>query len=445
MFGFFKSGSEQPAIKNKQQVDSTYKQLRYQILFSLYIGYAGYYFTRKSFNYVMPALINDFGLDISDIGFIGTLFYVVYGFSKFFSGFIADNANPRYFMGVGLIITDVINIFCGLSDSIFVFFSLWILNAVFQGWGFPSCSQLLTTWYSRTERGLWWSIWNTAHNVGNASLSILVGFLTLHYGWREGMIVPGIIGVFIGVYLCLRLKDKPTSLGLPSIGRWRNDKLELSQELHGQGLSYRDIVKKYVFANKYIWLLALSYILIYIVRIGINDWGNLYLTEQHGYDLMTANSILALFEVGGFVGSLVAGKGADSLFHGNRIPMTLLFSIGVFFSVSAFWVIPKEIYILQAGCFFAIGFFVCGPQMLICMAAAECSHKHSPGASTGFISLFAYVGAAIAGYPLALIVENYHWNGFFTVIATASATIGLVLLPFLKAQLLADKSVAMVE
>ena len=72
--------------------------------------------------------------------------------------------------------------------------------------------------------------------------------------------------------------------------------------------------------------------------------------------------------------------------------------------------------------------------MLIGMAAAECSHKNSAGAATGFVGLFAYMGAALAGYPLALILQQYHWTGFFTVISCASVIIGLLLLPFLQAQ-----------
>ena len=416
--------------KNKD-IDSIYNFWRRNILLNLYIGYAGFYVTRKSFNYVLPALVTEFNFDIQEIGYIGTMFYITYGLSKFFSGLISDNVNPRYFMGFGLIATGIINICCGFATSLTMFSMLWILNAFFQGWGFPSCSQLLTTWYSRSERGFWWSIWNTAHNVGNVTLSILVGYITLHYSWREGLIFPGLIGVIIGVFLCLRLRSKPSSMGLPSVGVWRNDKLEIIQEQHEPNLNYADVIKKYVFANKYIWLLACSYLLIYIVRIGINDWGNIYLTEEYHYDLVTSNSILALFEIGGFIGSLVAGRGTDILFRGNRISMTLLFSIGIFFSVCALWLMPFSSYMLQGITFFSIGFFVCGPQMLICLAAAECSHKKSPGASTGFISLFAYVGAAISGYPLAFIVEKYHWSGFFTVMAVISTTIGLVLLPFL--------------
>ncbi|WP_305403555.1 MFS transporter [Photobacterium leiognathi] len=411
-----------------------YRYWRIHIMVSMYIGYAVFYLTRKNFSYAMPAIITDLGWDKADIGLMGTLFYLTYGISKFISGIVSDRSNPRYFMGLGLIATGIINILFGLSSSIVALSILWVLNAWFQGWGWPACSKLLTTWYSRSERGGWWSVWNTAHNLGGAMIPIIVGYTVLHYGWRYSFFIPGVIAVIVGCLLCWRLRDKPTTMGLPSIGHWRKDYLEIAHENTGKGLSQKQILTRYVLSNKYIWLLGLSYILVYIVRTAINDWGNLYLTEQYGYSLITANSALSLFEIGGFLGSLVAGWGSDKIFSGNRGPMILLFSMGVFLSVAALWLMPIASFALQAVCLFAIGFFVFGPQMLIGMAAAECSHKDSVGAATGFVGLFAYMGAALAGYPLAIITQHFHWTGFFVVISVAAAAIGLLLLPFLKAQ-----------
>ncbi|PSV14005.1 MFS transporter [Photobacterium leiognathi] len=411
-----------------------YRYWRIHIMVSMYIGYAVFYLTRKNFSYAMPAIITDLGWDKADIGLMGTLFYLTYGISKFISGIVSDRSNPRYFMGLGLIATGIINILFGLSSSIVALSILWVLNAWFQGWGWPACSKLLTTWYSRSERGGWWSVWNTAHNLGGAMIPIIVGYTVLHYGWRYSFFIPGVIAVIVGCLLCWRLRDKPTTMGLPSIGHWRKDYLEIAHENTGKDLSQKQILTRYVLSNKYIWLLGLSYILVYIVRTAINDWGNLYLTEQYGYSLITANSALSLFEIGGFLGSLVAGWGSDKIFSGNRGPMILLFSMGIFLSVAALWLMPIASFALQAVCLFAIGFFVFGPQMLIGMAAAECSHKDSVGAATGFVGLFAYMGAALAGYPLAIITQHFHWTGFFVVISVAAAAIGLLLLPFLKAQ-----------
>ncbi|MDP9499961.1 MFS transporter [Bisgaard Taxon 45] len=422
------------SIQHVSQIDRTYRYWRLHLMIAMYVGYAGFYLTRKSLNYAMPALMDDLGIDKNAIGLMATLFYLTYGLSKFVSGLFSDQANPRYIMAIGLLMTGITNILFGLSSSVLMLTSLWIINAWFQGWGWPACSKFLTTWYSRSERGLWWSIWNTAHHVGGALIPLLVGYLTLHYSWRHGFIVAGGLVILIAVFLLWRLPSTPRALGLPSIGQWRNDPLELAQEAEGRDLTWRQILRDYVFYNKYIWLLAMSYALVYLVRTAINDWGNIYLSERYHYDLVTANSALSLFEIGGFVGSLAAGWGSDKLFSSNRGPMALIFAIGIFFSITALWLMPKENVLLQSGLFFCVGFFVFGPQMLIGMAAAECSHKQTAGTATGFVGLFAYLGAALAGYPLALITQTFHWTGFFIVISCCAFAIALLLLPFLTVQ-----------
>ncbi len=135
MWSFLKSRSDAPQVTDQRQIDASYKYWRIQLMCTMYIGYAAFYFTRKSFNFIMPAMLSDLGLTMSDVGILGTLFYITYGCSKFISGMISDRSNPRYFMGLGLIMTGVLNIFFGLSSSLLMLGTLWILNAFFQGWG----------------------------------------------------------------------------------------------------------------------------------------------------------------------------------------------------------------------------------------------------------------------------------------------------------------------
>jgi len=434
MMGFLIS--EQPAkpITDQAQINATYRYWRWHLMVSMYLGYGVFYFTRKSLNFAMPAMLSDLGLEHSDIGFMGTLFYITYGISKFVSGMVSDQSKPRYFMGLGLIATGVINIAFGLSSSLLMFATLWTLNAFFQGWGWPPCAKLLTTWYSRSERGFWWSVWNTCHNLSGALIPITIGFAAMTWGWRYGFILPGVLAIAVGTLLCFRMRDKPTSMGLPSVGEWRNDELEKRHEGEGQGLAFKQILKTYVLGNKYIWLLCSSYLLVYVVRTAINDWGNLYLTERHGFELFSANAAVSMFEIGGFMGSLFGGWGSDKFFRGNRAPMNLIFALGIFVSVAALWLTPLDNFVVLSGCFFAIGFFVFGPQMMIGMAAAECSHKDVAGTATGFVGLFGYLGAALASYPIAIIIEQFSWEGFFSVITLSAASIGLLILPFVKAQ-----------
>jgi OPA family sugar phosphate sensor protein UhpC-like MFS transporter len=193
-------------------------------------------------------------------------------------------------MGIGLIATGVVNILFGFSTSLWAFAVLWALNAFFQGWGSPVCARLLTAWYSRTERGGWWALWNTAHNVGGALIPIVMAATALHYGWRAGMMIAGLLAIVVGVSSAGACATDRRRLACPPIGDWRHDELEIAQQQEGAGLSRKEILTRYVLLNPYIWLLSLCYVLVYVVRAAINnDWGNLYMSETLGVDLVTAN------------------------------------------------------------------------------------------------------------------------------------------------------------
>ena len=402
--------------------DSSYRYWRKRIFFGIYTGYIAYYVTRKSFVYVSPALIQDMGLDKTDIGFIATLFYVTYGASKFVSGILSDHSNPRYFMAAGLVCTGICNILFGLGTSVAFLAMAWTLNAFFQGWGWPPCSKILTSWYSQNERGTWWGVWNTAHNIGGAAAPLLLAWYVDLFGWRHGMMAVSLAAMSATFILLGCVRDRPASMGFPTVGVWRNDEKEIAHEQENAGMAGREILFKYIFGNGRLWGLAMAYILVYLVRIAVADWGSLYLIETHGYTLLQANSVISASEVGGFFGCLVAGWGSDKWLQGNRTMMNLLFSIGIVCTILGVWLLPV-CHLLYLALFFALGFFVYGPQLLIGMAAVECSHKNAAGASNGFVSLFGYLGAALAGYPVAKVMSEYGWPGFFAVLLTCSSLV----------------------
>ncbi len=110
-----------PEIQDEEKVRKDYRYWRIRILYSMFIGYAFYYFTRKSFTFAMPGLIQDLGFDKSELGILGSILSITYGLSKFVSGILGDRTNPRYMMAFGLILTGITNIVLGF---LLLFFSL---------------------------------------------------------------------------------------------------------------------------------------------------------------------------------------------------------------------------------------------------------------------------------------------------------------------------------
>lgn len=426
----FKPAPHISEIENPETVKKEYKYWRIRIFYSMFIGYALYYFTRKSFTFAMPGLIEDLGLTKGNLGLLGSILYITYGISKFASGILSDRSNARYFMAFGLAITGLCNIFFGLSSSLLLLALFWGLNGWFQGFGWPPCARFLTHWYSQNERGSWWSSWNVSHNVGAFVIPWIIGACLQYSDWRVAMYVPGIICLFGAVFLFNRLRDTPQSLGLPPVEVYRNDFGGVSkQDLDGKQPSTREMLVEHVLKNKYIWMLSIAYFFVYIVRTGVNDWTALFLHEQKGYSRLGANGFVSLFEAGGFVGSLCAGWASDRLFAAKRGPINVLFSIGMLVCVGLFWVIPEGYPWLDSSAIFMIGFMVFGPQMLIGVAAAELSHKKAAATSTGFAGCFAYMGAAVAGYPLGKITQDLGWNGFFWALIVCCCVSILLLMP----------------
>lgn len=420
-----------PEIQDENKVKSMYHYWRIRILYSMFIGYALYYFTRKSFIFAQPGIIEDLHFTKGQLGYISSVFSISYGLSKFLSGILSDRSNPRYFMAFGLFMTGVANIFFGLSSSFLFFAVFWGINGWFQGFGWPPCARFLTHWYSQSERGSWWSTWNVSHNVGAFMIPWVVGGALQYLDWRYAMYIPGVICIAGSLFLINRLRDTPQSLGLPPIEKFRQDWAGASKDEveHEHELSTREILMDHVLKNPYIWLLAASYFFVYVVRTGVNDWSAIYLIEEKGYTKLGANGTISLFEVGGFIGSLAAGWSSDYLFKAMRGPVNVIFAVLVLLSILLFWYAPTSVPYIDSVSIFLLGVTIFGPQMLIGVHAAELAHKKAAATSTGFIGLMAYIGAATAGGPLGSIIESFGWESFFICMAACSAISIFFLLP----------------
>lgn len=401
-------------------VDAKYKYWRVRIFYSMFVGYALFYFTRKSYNFVMPVMLDDLGYTHAQLGILGTVLYLSYGFSKFISGIMSEYSNPRYFMAIGLFITGILNIIFGFSSSLSMFIVLCALNGWFQGFGWPPCTKLLTHWYSHSERGTWWSVCSLSHGVGGMLIPIFAGYIAIKYGWRLGVQWPGVLAIFVSLWLINRLRDVPKSLGLPEIEQYRNDH---SQHQQNEKLPLRVLLLKHVLNNKGVWFLAIAYFFIYVVRTGINDWAHIYLKEAKNYELIVANTSIFWFELGGIAGMLVAGFGSDSLFKGNRTPVIVAYTFGLLLAVPCFYYAPQSDLWLNYILLAMIGFLIYGPQMLVGLAVAESVVKQAACSANGFAGLFGYIGSAFAAAPIGLILDAWGWQGYFLTMTACSAIV----------------------
>jgi sugar phosphate permease len=200
---------------------------------------------------------------------------------------------------------------------------------------------------------------------------------------------------------------------LPDIEIYRKEPVKVKSEDEKSAedsMTYVEIFKKYILCNRTIWMLAIAYIFVYIIRFGAEDWMIMYLQNAKGATLSDATNKLASLPLVGICGTICAGIISDKLFKGKRAPVNLLYLAGVICAILAlkFNTISSLDYVIIG----LLGAFTYGPQMMIGgLCAVESSSKKVASAATGFTGTFGYVGAFLSATGTGFLVDKLGQNG----------------------------------
>ncbi|ECD7244620.1 MFS transporter [Salmonella enterica] len=405
--------------------DTVYKKIRWQIIITTFLTYTVMYISRKAFAAAAPLLMHDIGMTAVQFGTASSIYYILYGISKFSSGLLADRINPRVFLAPVLLVIAIINVGVGMCNNVTILLTLYCLTAVAQGCGFPPIAKAISQWYSKSERGGWYSLWNTSHNVGGALAPLIASAVIAYTGnWRYAFFVPALITLIQAVISAIFMRDKPEKYGLPNVGVWKNDKKQLEINKHSEtGLTIWRMFRTYILNNPIIWIAICGDLCIYVIRTVTDDWVSVYFVKELGWDLIKSNSLVAWFEVGGILGGLTSGIISDKIFHADRWVTILIYSVILLLGMGGVALTIHIHYYLVAICFFIIGAGIYAPQMLFALGVIEASHADGAGAATGLKGGVTYVGAALAGAPIAMIQKYYSWNGVFGLLGVIAVVL----------------------
>ncbi len=428
LFEFFKEPPAKEVIQDENKVKSMYSHWRLRLFYSSFIGYTVFYLCKKNIAVALPGLSHDFGYSNTELGLLGSSLYLTYGIGKFVNGVLADGSDVRKFLPTALILSAIANLcfllsaflitpghisFFGLPSStilLWMFAFFWGANGWFQSAGFPSVAKTLTYWYSNSERGTKWSLWSCSHQVGTFLSVIVSGFLAAHYGWKMAFVVPATLAIFVAIWLMNRLRDKPSSLGLPDIEEYRNEPVKKSASAEEDNRTYGQIFKENILCNKTIWLLAIAYIFVYVIRFGAEDWMIKYLSEAKNNSMELAAMKLSALPLFGIAGTILAGVISDKIFKGQRAPVNLIYLVGVTICIILLGL--NKVSNIDFPLIALIGAFTYGPQMMIGgLCAVESSSKKVASAATGFTGTFGYVGAVLSATGTGFMVDKFGWNG----------------------------------
>lgn len=457
------------------KIRTNFKSWQWHIIVVSMIVYAMFYFVRKNFSIAMPGLTAEYGISNTSFGVIIAIGSIIYGLSRFINGFIVERMSTKVFMALGLFLCAAAN-FCfgfgvdlsylitGVNEGpqfvnmlILVMGVTIVLNQYFQGMGYPPCARMLPTWIAPKELATKMSIWNTSHSVG-ACLAILVCGLIMtnmgadmsgdssivskiganlagaikgwdkmseaaqtekimgyaaHYGaWKWCFFIPAIAAVGGAILALLALFDSPQKVGLPETEGTSTG----SKTVDGNAAELKAFRMHMVFRNKWIWIFGISNIFVYVLRMGVLDWGPKFLTEDRGMDIKSAAWSVAAFEITAIIGTIFAGWATDHIFKGLAHRMCLFSMLGAVLFFAIFTLVPMPT--IPSICVLALaGFCIYGPQALIGIGSANQATKVCSATANGLVGVLGYLGSALSALAVGVIADKLGWQWvFFTFI-----------------------------
>jgi OPA family glycerol-3-phosphate transporter-like MFS transporter len=422
----------------EDEVRRLYPRYRWRTLESTFAGYAVFYLVRNNLSTVAKDIEGALQYDHAMVGNILALSAISYGIGKFVLGAASDRSNPRLFMSFGLLLTALCNFAFGSIANYHLHLALWALNGFFQGMGWPPCGRSIGHWFSLKERGAVFAVWNVAHNIGGGVAGMLAAFAAAKFGWQGAFFVPGILAVIGALYILIRLRDTPQSLGLPPIEEYKKDFSE-HEKKHGyqeNELTMRELFVDNILHNKYLWLFAVANFFVYIVRYSMLDWGPTYLREMKEATLNDGGIAVLILEFGGIPSTLLMGWLSDKA-GGRRGMISMLCMIPIFLAFIGIFLTPPGHLALDMTLLAIVGFFVYPPVMLLGVSGLDLTSKKAVGTAAGFIGLFGYLGRTLQAKGFGWIAQHYGalygkefgWNAVIAAILAATA-ISIVLLAF---------------
>jgi OPA family sugar phosphate sensor protein UhpC-like MFS transporter len=342
------------------------------------VGYGLYYVCRLSLSVVKTPLVAEGVLTETQVGIVGAVLFYLYAVGKFANGFLADRVSLRRLFSLGLLVSAGVNLLLGWGVGFATFLTLWAVNGWVQSMGAPACVVSLTRWFDRRQRGTFYGLWSSSHNIGEGLTFLLTAAVVAAWDWRAGFMSVGLAGLGGAAMIWLLMRDRPAEgqvtgqSGRVSAEQWR------------------------VLRNPVVWSIALASTCMYVTRYAVNSWGVFYFQNAKQYTLVDAGGLVAISSVCGVLGTVASGWVSDVLFKGDRFRPALLFGLLNLASLALMLGTSPGHRLLDT---LAMVGFGLGIGALVCylggLMAVDAVSSNVAGAALGVVGIASYLGAGV--------------------------------------------------
>jgi MFS transporter, ACS family, hexuronate transporter len=183
-------------------------RFRWMICALLFLGVTKNYMDRQVLSVLKTTLQHDLGWNEIDYSNLVFWFQAMYAVGMLAVGRLIDKLGTRVGYALAMFFWSLASMAHSVASSL----SSFLVARAALGFGesgvFPASIKAVSEWFPKKERALSTGIFNAGSNVGAILASLLVPWVTLHWGWRWAFLITGSLG-FAWLALWLLVYRKP--------------------------------------------------------------------------------------------------------------------------------------------------------------------------------------------------------------------------------------------
>lgn len=157
------------------------------------------YIDRQSLSILKPLVKTNLGINDEKYALLVNIFTFCYAGAYIATGWLVDRIGPRLALFWFITIWSLATIGCGFANTFVAFAVCRAILGLAEPGNQPVAVKALTLWAPLHRRGLMMSLVGGGSTVGSIAAAPLIAWLATSHGWHAAFIVPGVIGLGIGL------------------------------------------------------------------------------------------------------------------------------------------------------------------------------------------------------------------------------------------------------
>jgi D-galactonate transporter len=413
------------------------KNLRWVIVFLLFMVYMINYLDRVALSITLPMIEKDLAINPEEFGMIFGSFFFGYALFNFIGGLAVDKYGPMIVLGCAV---GMWSIFCGMTALATGFWSMLVLRIMFGMAEGPICAsanKMINGWFPRKQAATAVGLLSAGSPLGGAVAGPIVGYLALAFGWRPAfMIICGIGIVWMLVWFFI-VADNPEKSSRVSaeerefIAVLKAQNNEGTQNLDGDTSTH---TLGYYLKQPIILVTAFAFFCYNYILFFFLSWFPSYLVQAHGLNIKEMSITTVIPWIVGFIGLALGGIISDAILRmtgklllSRKIVLVvclLAAAICVALAGTVSQVVPA-VMLMSVSIFFL---YVTGA--IYWAIIQDVVTKTRIGSVSGFIHLIGSISGIIGPIATGYIVRNTGKFDSAFVLAGGVAALGAILVFF---------------